>query len=245
MVEASKWKPVSVKSASAATQLNRIKDEEDLLGDSGNQHANQVLGIDQVAALENNTVRSDDEEDEGTRAAIKVVSAEHGKEDEVLLRLFYAQTDQCRTSVLDKAFCSPPHAPCISVNGCDNCIWQRIKELETEQNETTHQDLPLVKQEPNDDNKTILSNTSARWEPTADTIPKLQNLLIEPRPKEQPSKLKARAKYRPKDERAILEESLVIWRRSIYLSECKGLGIHANHIICDESLRITLLIHAN
>ncbi|CUA68571.1 putative ATP-dependent DNA helicase RecQ [Bacillus subtilis subsp, subtilis str. 168] [Rhizoctonia solani] len=229
MVEASKHKAAAAKIAGTATQLKRIKQEESIEDEI--LQPNEIIGIDEVAALESSNRAEPNDEDEGTRDAIRVVSAEHGKEDDALLRLFYEPSDRCRTLVLDKAFCSPPHAPCITVNGCDNCIRQRIKELETKPSESTHQELPHVKLEPIDDDGTILDDS----EPILDPIPELRKLLIEPR-HENKLPMKERAKYRPTDERGILEESLAMWRQSVYQSECKGLGIHADHIITDKTI---------
>ncbi|EUC55079.1 helicase carboxy-terminal domain protein, partial [Rhizoctonia solani AG-3 Rhs1AP] len=233
MVEASKYKVAAAKPAGAGARSKRIKEEEDLV-EGENSPSNQIIGVDEVVALENSSTAEPEPEpeDEGTKDAIRVVSAEHGKADEILLRSFYKPSDRCRTLVLDEAFCSPPHAPCISVNGCDNCIRKRIKELETKRDESTHQEQPLVKLEPIDDSGDILDNTP----PSLDSIPGLQQLLIEPRHEENPPKAKERAKYRPTDERSVLEESIVVWRQSIYQSELKGLGIHADHIITDKTI---------
>ncbi|KAG8703081.1 hypothetical protein FRC11_010989 [Ceratobasidium sp. 423] len=227
MVEASKHKLATAKPINTVVKSKEIKTEN---------RDSLTEGVDEVAAA--TEVGSDgpevDEPDEQTRDAIRVTSLEHGKQDEAYLKLFYEPTDRCRTSVLDEAFCSPEHPPCISVNGCDNCIRRRIIELEAKGGSVEHQDPSPVKQEPVEDDSDILSDTPN----IPDTISELRKLLIEPRPKQQLPKPKERAQYRPTDERGVLEELLTIWRRSVYQLDCKGLGINANHIITDQTIAV-------
>ncbi|KEP44968.1 hypothetical protein V565_338480, partial [Rhizoctonia solani 123E] len=47
---------------------------------------------------------------------------------------------------------------------------------------------------------------------------------------------KPRAKYRSKNDRAELEEHMLIWRQSIYEIEFKGTGMSSNHIITGKTL---------
>ncbi|KAG8699036.1 hypothetical protein FRC08_005542 [Ceratobasidium sp. 394] len=165
------------------------------------------------------------EEDEAAQEAIRVAATEHGKEDRELLQRFYAPTDQCRTLVLDEAFDSPPHARCISVNGCDNCIRRHIKELEAAK-AGTHLGDGLVKQEPVDDLNALDK-----------TIEDLRALLIEPNEEAKQKKPSTRGKYRRMDERNQLEASLKRWRGEIFKSELKQLGIRTDYIVTDRAIK--------
>ncbi|KAG8736066.1 hypothetical protein FRC12_017785 [Ceratobasidium sp. 428] len=172
-----------------------------------------------------------DEEEAAAELAIKVAAAEHGKEDQAVLQRFYAPTDDCRTLVLDAAFDSPPHAPCISVNGCDNCIRRRIRQLEAKLKGETHSDSHVVKEEPTDDPNALVQ-----------TIEGLRALLIEPRAEDRPKKPIKRAKYRKMDERSELEKDLKRWRGEIYESELKKLGVHTDYIVTDRTLKAIVKI---
>ncbi|KAG8786408.1 ATP-dependent DNA helicase sgs1 [Ceratobasidium sp. 428] len=169
---------------------------------------------------------SQGDEEEAAVEAIKVAAAEHGKEDQAILQKFYAPTDDCRTLVLDAAFDSPPHAPCISVNGCDNCIRRRIRQLEEKLKGETHGDSHVVKKEPTDDPNALVQ-----------TIEGLRALLIEPQVEDSPKKPIKRAKYRKMDERSELEKALKRWRGEIYESELKKLGVHTDYIVTDRTLK--------
>ncbi|KAG8741052.1 hypothetical protein FRC12_015809 [Ceratobasidium sp. 428] len=165
-------------------------------------------------------------QDEAAAEEIKAAAAEHGKEDQKILQKFYAPTDECRTLVLDAAFDSPSHPPCISVNGCDNCIRRRIRQLEAKlKGEACGAD-DAVKQEPVDDPNVLVQ-----------TIKGLRALLIEPQAEDRPQKSTKRPKYRRMDERGELERLLKRWRGEVYESELKSLGIHTSYIVTDRTLQ--------
>ncbi|KAG8746305.1 hypothetical protein FRC11_012763, partial [Ceratobasidium sp. 423] len=230
MVEASKHKK-ALPFAGYENAVETVKGEDNTVLD-GIDHGTTgaVIGIDDIEASEQAVDGSEPEGDDSeTRKAIESVSAAHGKEDDAYLQKFYASGEHCRTSVLDEAFGSPAHAPCISVNGCDNCIRRQIKELEEGQdNEAQHKELP-IKQEPLDLDINGLDAREAK-------LQKLRSLLIEPLPQEKVATKKSRAKYRSRNDRAELEEHMLTWRQSIYTTELKGTGMSANHIITSKIL---------
>ncbi|KAG8680614.1 hypothetical protein FRC08_016151 [Ceratobasidium sp. 394] len=228
MVEGSKHKAVLSKVAPGPEIVKNAtpKKEEDEPLDAGDREEDQVLGVNEIEALERVPVGGQGEgeqESEAADKALRIVSAQHGKEDEGFLRQFYAPTDHCRTFILDTAFCSPPHPPCISVNGCDNCIRRRIKQLESKKTNKTHLGQDPVKQEPVDDVDLL-----------GETVEDLRALLVEPGTKEIHRKPANRGKYRRKAETEVLEEVLKVWRGSTYDSDCKRFGIHADYVITDK-----------
>ncbi|KDN39294.1 hypothetical protein RSAG8_08929, partial [Rhizoctonia solani AG-8 WAC10335] len=202
MVEASKHKELEARhNPDRVNASQAIKDEDNVQDDvTDAATGSAVIGIDDIEALERSTeaeaeaeVEDDDHE---TRNAIKIVSAIHGNEDEQYLQQFYMPGNDCSTSVLDNAFSSPPHEPCI--------------------------------EEPLEDDINAFNSREAAQG--------LRQLLIEPCPKEPVVSIKPRAKYRPTDERAQLEEHLLTWKQSIYEAEFSGTGMSANHIITDKIL---------
>ncbi|KAG9101098.1 hypothetical protein FS749_010281 [Ceratobasidium sp. UAMH 11750] len=231
MVEASKHKAALSKLTPDPKHVKQagIKKEEDVPVVLKDQEANRVIGVDKIEATQQASVHGQGEgegESEATIKALRIVSAKRGKADEEYLRRFYAPSDTCRTLVLNAAFCSPPHPPCISVNRCDNCIRRRIKQLESDKKKQAHQSQGPVKQEPVD-NPDALSKT----------VEDLRALLVEPQAKEKPPKATVRKKHRRKTEREQLEDILKLWRSSIYDADCKRFGIHADYIITDMAIR--------
>ncbi|EUC56767.1 hypothetical protein RSOL_195660, partial [Rhizoctonia solani AG-3 Rhs1AP] len=147
MVEASKYKKV-VPYANIENVTEAIKTEESAPADSIDLPTGGVIGIDDIEASEQAVIAPGPEGgDNDTRKAIELVSVAHGKEDEQYLKRFFAPGEHCRTSILDAAFGSPAHPTCISVNGCDNCIRRRIKELEGGKSNKTQDEAEPIKQE--------------------------------------------------------------------------------------------------
>ncbi|KAG8729895.1 hypothetical protein FRC10_003317 [Ceratobasidium sp. 414] len=229
MVEASRHKAALAQLTKHVKQAD-IKKEEDVPVDLDGLEANQAIGVDEIEAMERVPVGGQgegQEESEATDKALRIVSAKHGKEDDEFLEKFYAPSDGCRTLVLDMAFCSPPHPPCISVNGCDNCIRRRIKQLESKRANQAHQSQDPVKQEPLDDLDAL-----------GETADGLRALLVEPQAVEKPPRATVRNKYRRKADREQLEEVLKLWRSSTYDADCKRFGIHADYIITDMAIQV-------
>ncbi|KAG9082580.1 hypothetical protein FS749_006746 [Ceratobasidium sp. UAMH 11750] len=111
MVEGSKHKAALSKVAPGPEIVKNAtpKKEEDEPLDTGDREDDQVLGVNEIEALEHTPIGGQGEGEQESKAvdkALRIVSAQHGKEDEEFLRQFYAPTDLCRTFILDTAFLS-------------------------------------------------------------------------------------------------------------------------------------------